>query len=174
MTHEVNTRVLGSDVSLQFSAPWAAYWLAFLRILTGWWVLNSGLGKVLEWPFQAKGYLLNASGGTVLEPVLVFVGNTAPLLAFTEFMVPVGEVLIGVGLIFGGFVRLASFFGTFLMGLFYFTNADWAASGIGSELMGMLLFITIALFGAGRVLGVDQWLESMDWAQSRWARLLLG
>lgn len=174
MTHEINTNVLGSDVSLRFSAPWAAYWLAFLRVIIGWYIFNSGLGKILEWPFDASGYLLHGSAGTVLEPLLVFVGNTGPLLAITNFMVPVGEVLIGVGLIFGGFVRLAAFFGTLLMGFFYFTNADWAGSGISIEIAAMLLFMTLAVFGAGRVLGVDQYLESMDWAQNRWARLLMG
>lgn len=174
MTHEINTNVLGSDVSLSFSAPWAAYWLAFLRIIIGWYIFNSGMSKVLDWPFDASGYLLHGSAGTVLEPLLVFVGNTGPLLAVTNFMVPVGEVLIGVGLMFGAFVRLASFFGALLMGFFYFTNADWTGGAISIEIAAMLLFITVAVFGAGRVLGIDQYLESMDWAQNRWARLLMG
>ena len=175
MTHELQTNVLGSDVSLRFSAPWAAYWLAFVRILTGWWVLNSGLGKLLNWPFNAAGWLNSpAVQGTTLEPLMVFVGNTPILVELSNVMVPVGEFLIGIGLIFGGFVRLASFFGTLLMALFYFANVDLTGSAVSSELMGMLLFMTLAVFGAGRVLGIDQWLESMDWAQSRWARLLLG
>ncbi|MGM0398752.1 MAG: DoxX family protein [Halobacteriota archaeon] len=174
MTQEINTTVLGSDVSLRFSAPWAAYWLAFVRILTGWYIFRSGLTKILDWPFDASGYLLQGSAGTVLEPLLVFVGNTGPLLAVTNFMVPVGELLIGVGLIFGGFVRLASFFGALLMGFFYFTNADWAAGAFTIEIAAMLLFMTLAVFGAGRVFGIDRYLESMNWAQNRWARLLMG
>lgn len=173
MTQEMHTNLFGSHVSLRFSAPWAAYWLAFVRVLTGWYVLHSGMGKVFNWPFDASGYLLH-SGGTVLEPILVFIGNTGPLLAVTNFMVPVGELLIGIGLIFGGFVRLASFFGALLMSFFYFTNQGWTGSAVSVELMAIILFITLAVFGAGRVFGIDQYLESMNWAQSRWARLLMG
>lgn len=174
MTQEINTQVPGSEVTLRFSAPWAAYWLAFVRVLIGWYIFRSGLSKVLSWPFDASGYLLHQSGGTVLEPLLVFVGNTGPLLAITNFMVPVGELLIGLGLMFGAFVRLASFFGTLLMGFFYFTNAEWGAGAFSIEIAAMLLFMTVAVFGAGRVLGIDGYLESMDWAQNRWARLLMG
>lgn len=174
MTHELQTNVLGSDVSLRFSAPWAAYWLAFVRILTGWWMFHAGLTKVMEWPFDASGYLLYASGGTVLEPVLVFVGNNGALLAFSNFMVPVGELLIGLGVMIGGFTRLASFFGAFLMVFFYFTNAGWGHGLFNGDLMGLILFITLAVFGAGRVFGLDQYLEKMNWAQSRWARLMMG
>lgn len=174
MTQEMHTNVFGSHVSLRFSAPWAAYWLALVRVLTGWYIFHSGMSKVIEWPFDASGYLLHGSSGTVLEPLLVFIGNTGPLLAVTNFMVPVGELLIGLGLMFGAFVRLASFFGALLMGFFYFTNADWAGGAFSVEIMAMVLFITLAVFGAGRVLGIDQYLESMNWAQSRWARLLMG
>jgi len=174
MTHELNTSVLGSDVSLRFNAPWAAYWLAFLRILTGWWMMHGGLTKLMEWPFSAKGYMLFASQGTVLAPVLQLFGNNPTLLAFTDVMIPVGEFLIGLGVLLGALTRLAAFFGAFLMTFFYFTNADWGHGLFSGDMMGLLLFITIAIFGAGRVFGVDQWLEQMDWAQSRWARLILG
>ena len=174
MTHEMQANVLGSDVSLRFSAPWAAYWLAILRVVTGFWMFHGGLTKLMEWPFSAEGYLLYASGGTVLEPVLVAFGNSAPLLAFTNVMIPVGEFLIGVGVMFGAFTRLASFFGAFLMAFFYFTNAGWGHGMSNGELAGTLMFVTLAIFGAGRVLGVDQYLEKMNWAQSRWARLIMG
>ncbi|MFB6094807.1 MAG: DoxX family protein [Halanaeroarchaeum sp.] len=173
MTHEINTNVLGSDVSLRFSAPWAAYWLALVRIIVGFWLFHGGFTKLLEWPFSAKGYLLFASKGTVLAPVLQFFGNNAVLLTFTEWMIPIGEFLIGLGLIFGAFTRLAAFFGAFLLTFFYFTNAGWAHGMVNGELTGVLMYMTLALFGAGRVWGIDQYLEKMDWAQSRWARLIM-
>jgi thiosulfate dehydrogenase [quinone] large subunit len=46
---------------------------------------------------------------------------------------------------------------------------------VNGDLMGLLLFVTVAVFGAGRVWGVDQYLERTDWAQnSRIAPYLLG
>ncbi|MFB6124356.1 MAG: DoxX family protein [Halanaeroarchaeum sp.] len=173
MTHEINTTVFGSDVSLSFSAPWAAYWLAFVRVLVGWMMLHAGLEKLM-YGFSAKGYLLFASKGTVLGPVLQLFGSNPTLLAFTNFMIPVGEFLIGLGVLLGALTRLASYFGAFLMTFFYFTNAGWENGMVNGDLMVLLMFITVAVFGAGRVWGIDQWLEQMDWAQSRWARLLLG
>ncbi|MFB6069920.1 MAG: DoxX family membrane protein [Halanaeroarchaeum sp.] len=158
---------------MSFSAPWAAYWLALIRILSGFWLFHGGLTKLMEWPFSAKGYLLFASKGTVLGPLLQAFGNSPALLAFTNFMIPVGEFLIGLGLMFGALTRLAAFFGAFLLSFFYFTNAGWAHGMVNGELAGVLLYMTLALFGAGSVFGVDQWLREMDWAQSRWARLIL-
>lgn len=173
MTHEINTTVLGTDVSLDFSAPWAAYWLAFVRIIVGFAMFHAGLEKLI-YGFNAQGYLMFASKGTVLAPILTTFGSNPTLLAFTNFMIPLGEFLIGVGVLFGVLTRLAAYFGAFLMTFFYFTNADWANGMVSGDFYMLLLFITIAVFGAGRVWGVDQWLEGMDWAQSRWARLILG
>ncbi|NIS32311.1 MAG: quinol oxidase, partial [Actinobacteria bacterium] len=72
-------------------------------------------------------------------------------------------------------VRLASFFGAFLLFFFYFTNHGWTHGMANGELWGIMLFVLLAVLGAGRVYGVDQYLESMDWARdSRFARYLLG
>jgi len=42
-------------------------------------------------------------------------------------------------------------------------------------LMGLVLFVTIIVFGAGRVWGVDSYLETTDLVGNRpWLRYLLG
>jgi thiosulfate dehydrogenase [quinone] large subunit len=53
-------------------------------------------------------------------------------------MIPVGETLIGLGLIVGGLVRLASFFGGVLMVFFYLGNASWSHGFVNGDLMGLL------------------------------------
>jgi len=171
--YQVNTDVLDDHVSLDSDGPWAGYRLAFTRILVGYWLLHAGLSKLLV-GFSVQGYLQFASVGAISHPVMVAFTSGAGL-AFVNSTIPVGEFLIGLGLVVGALVRLASFFGSFLMFFFYFTDHEWAHGFVSSDLVGLLLLITIAVFGAGRVWGLDEWLESMDWAKnSRWARYLLG
>jgi thiosulfate dehydrogenase [quinone] large subunit len=170
-TVELDTRLLGSDVNLELSGAWASYWVAFLRLLTGYWFLHAGLTKLMEWPFSAQGYMAHATG--VLAPIEHWFAANAVWLP--NVMVPVGEFLIGLGLIVGCLTRLAAFNGALLMAFFYFTNHGWAHGMVNGDLMGLLLFVTVAVFGAGRVWGVDQYLERTDWAQnSRIAPYLLG
>ena len=178
MTQTIQARLFGSDLSLELNGEWAAYWLFILRVITGWWMLHAGLTKlwetyVLGEPFAADWFIQFASQGTILEPVLMLFNNPAGI-AFTNFMIPWGEFLIGAGILLGAFTRLAAFFGAFLMVFFFAVNADWAHGLLSSDLMGLVLFITIGIFGAGRIWGVDQYLEKMSWAQSYRMRLLLG
>ncbi|UHQ95971.1 hypothetical protein HYG82_21065 [Natrinema halophilum] len=82
-------------------------------------------------------------------------------------MIPLGEFLIGLGLILGVLVRLAAFFGGVLMTLFYLGNADWAHGYVNGDLLGLLLFVIIGAFAAGRILGVDAVLEQTEFVQQR-------
>jgi thiosulfate dehydrogenase [quinone] large subunit len=172
-TREIDTNVLGSDVSFTLSGPWSAYWLFFLRVLTGWWMLHAGLTKLLEGPFQAGGYLEFATAGTVVGPVTTWIAGNAVWLP--NMLIPIGEFLIGLGVLVGCMTRLASFFGAFLMVFFYFGNSGWAHGMFSGDMMGMLLFMTLAVFGAGRVMGIDQYLEKTNFVKNnRWLRYLLG
>ncbi|WP_277554696.1 DoxX family membrane protein [Halobaculum limi] len=134
----------------------ATYWLVALRLITGWWFLQAGVTKLLApEPFAAGGWLANATGASPIHGLFVWVTNTPWLLAFTDVAIPVGETLIGLGLIVGALVRLAAFFGGVLMVLFYLGNADWAHGYVNGDLLGLVAFITIGTVAAGRVLGVD-------------------
>jgi len=153
----------------------AGYWVAVLRVLTGYWMLHAGLGKYLAAePFSAQGWLVNATGGSPIHGFLMWAGQTPWMLGFTNFMIPLGETLIGLGLVVGGLVRLASFFGAFLMVFFYLGNASWSHGLVNGDLMGLMLFVTMGVLGAGRVLGIDSIIEDMDFADSRVAKYLLG
>ena len=163
----VQTRLLGRDVSFDVSEVWLAYWLVLMRLMVGWWLLHAGLDKFFAWPFDASWFVSGAAAGTSLGPVVTLFSEGAAL-AFVNVMIPLGQTLIGLGLIVGALTRLASFFGAVLMTFFYFINGEtggWAHGVVTGELLGLLLFSMIATLGAGRVLGVDAYLAQTGFVE---------
>ncbi|MEZ3117703.1 DoxX family membrane protein [Halobaculum sp. MBLA0147] len=137
----------------------ASYWLAFLRLVTGWWFFHAGVTKLLEdgLAFTYGPVYLKNMTGTALGPLPVLMGeHLAPLI---QAGVPLGETAIGLGLMAGVLVRLASFFGVFFMTLFWVGNAGFSHGLVNSDFMGLLLFATLMVFAAGRHYGLDAVLE---------------
>ncbi|MGA9399788.1 DoxX family membrane protein [Haladaptatus sp.] len=183
MVENVNTSLLGREVSFDFSGPWSSYVIVLTRLLVGWWFTAAGLEKFANlWygpaeSFDASGWLVH---GTTAAPgwlhgFLVWAGNTGWLLAFANVMIPLGELLIGLGVLFGVLTRLASFFGAFLLFFFYLGGADFANGYVTGELLGILLFMQLIVFGAGRIWGLDAIIEGTDFVNDHtWMRYLLG
>ena len=168
MTTEIDTKLLGRDVSFTLAEPWLAYWLVIMRFAVGWWLLHAGLDKLFNWPFDASWFVGGAAQGTILGPFVTMFSDGA-LLTFTNYAVPVGQTLIGLGLILGALTRAAAFFGGVLMLFFYFINGEtggWAHGVITGEFLGIVIFGMIATLGAGRVLGVDAWLAETDFVKN--------
>ena len=143
----------------ELSSPLGAYWLAFLRVVTGWWFFHAGVTKLVE-NGLAFGYgptYLQGMTGTALGPVPVWMGNNLAWLI--EPMVPLGETLIGLGLMLGVLLRVAALFGGVFMTLFWVGNAGFGHGLVNSDLMGLLLFATMIVFAAGRYYGIDAILE---------------
>ena len=156
---------LSEEFEFELSGPLAGYWLAFLRIVTGWWFFHAGVTKLIE-DGLAYGYgpiYLQGMGDTSIGPLAVWMGNN--LAWFVEAMVPLGETLIGLGLLFGVLVRLASFFGVFFMALFWVGNAGFGHGVVNGDLMGMLLFMTLMVFAAGRYFGLDAIIERLSFVE---------
>ncbi|MFP4590615.1 MAG: DoxX family protein [Halobacteriales archaeon] len=151
-------------MSFPVAEPWFAYWLVIMRLAVGWWMLHSGLDKFFAWPFDAGFFVGDTAANTTLGP-FVTLFSEGILLEFVNIMIPLGQTLIGLGLILGALTRLASFFGAFLMMFFFFINGEtggWSHGVITAELLGLLIFAMIATLGAGRVLGVDAYLARLD------------
>ena len=168
---------LANPVEFDLQGTLAGYWVAVLRVVTGYWFLHAGITKfafIAGEPFSAQGYLVNAPAASPIQGFLVWAGQTPWLLEFTNFMIPVGETLIGLGLVAGALVRLASFFGGVLMVFFYLGNASWSHGLVNGDLMGLMLFVTLGILGAGRVLGLDAILEKTELGKKRIAKFLLG
>ena len=170
------TTVFGAGDYLQRAGTGATSLLVAVRLVVGYWFLHAGWTKfafVAGEPFDATGYLANAE--SPIAWLFEVVAGTSWLLEFTNFMIPLGEFLIGLGILLGALTRLAAFFGGFLMVLFYLGNADWAHGFVNGDLMGLLLFGVVGVLATGRVLGVDAALEDTTVVHQRpWLRYLLG
>lgn len=171
---KVDTTLFGSNVSYSVDGRWLAYWSFLLRLIVGWWLFHAGIHKLLESGVSYNAKWFVTQEGLVLSPVMnVF--SDGLLYGFVQFMVPVGETLIGLGLLVGCLVRLASFFGAFLMIFFVTTNRDWANGFVNGDLMGLLLFATMIVLAAGRIWGIDAYLEQTSVVKNNpWLRYLLG
>jgi len=151
---------LGNDLELGLDEPLTAYWLAIIRVVTGWWFFHAGATKLIEsgLSYTYGTTFLRSMEGTVLGPVPALMANHLAWLI--EPGVPLFETLIGLGLIFGALTRLAAVGGIVFMTLFWVGNAAFGHGLVTSELLGLMLFATVIVVGAGRHYGVDGYLES--------------
>jgi thiosulfate dehydrogenase [quinone] large subunit len=142
----------------------SAWFVLALRLMMGYAFLHAGLSKVLEGGFAAQGYLVHAAGtnGNPLEGMFVWMGTTEWFVAFANVAVPWGEVLIGLGLLVGALVRLAALFGALMMLMFYFGNWSIEHGLINGDFAYMLVFLAVAAFGAGRIIGLDSLIERYE------------
>ncbi|MDG5777883.1 DoxX family protein [Haloarculaceae archaeon H-GB1-1] len=142
----------------------SAWFVLALRLMMGYAFLHAGYGKLAAAePFGAAGYLMNAvPEASPLYGVFQWMGTTPWVVEFLNVAVPWGELLIGLGLLVGALTRLAAFWGAFMMLMFYFSNWDVAHGFINGDFAYMLVFLAVAAFGAGRILGLDAYIEKMD------------
>jgi thiosulfate dehydrogenase [quinone] large subunit len=155
----------GTDVGL--ATPLAGYWVAILRVVTGWWFFHAGVTKLLE-NGLAFGYgpmYLKGMTGTALGPLPVWMGENLAWLIKPG--VPLFETLIGLALMAGLLTRLAAFGGAFFMTLFWVGNAGFGHGVVNGDLMGLLLFVTMGVLAAGRYFGLDALVEDTDFVRNR-------
>jgi len=175
-TNQSTVTLLGARHDFEYADSVAGYTTLLVRLVVGYWFLQAGWTKfafVAGEPFSAAGYLANAD--SPIAWLFAIVAETPWLLEFTNVMIPVGEFLIGLGILLGALTRLAAFFGGFLMVLFYLGNADWGHGLVNADLMGLLLFVIVGTFAAGRIMGVDAVLEDTEFVEQRpKLRYLLG
>lgn len=141
----------------------SAWFVLALRLMIGYAFAHAGVAKIVE-PFDARGYLLFAvpeNGGPAVEFLQLFATNDL-LLQFVNVAVPWGELAIGLALIFGVLTRFAAFWGAVMMLMFYLGNWDVAHGVINGDFAYMLVFLAVAAFGAGRILGLDAYIEQYE------------
>lgn len=178
MTHDtkrIDTALFGRPVSFELDGPWTSYWMVFLRLIMGWWFFAAGLGKILEYGvfYDAHGWMMFATEGTIIYPITAWFAANAVWLP--NLMIPWGQLAIGLGLLLGCLTRLAAANGALLMTFFYLGNADWGNGFVNGDLFGLLLFLTLIIVGAGRVFGIDAYLEQTELVQkNKWLRYLMG
>ncbi|MFB6172810.1 MAG: DoxX family protein [Haloarculaceae archaeon] len=182
-THEVRLESrLGGFTAKGKLHTLSVWFILALRLMMGLAFLQSGLDKLLSGSFSAAGYLTGAvpSAGSPLTGLFVSMGNTPWFVSFVNVAVPWGETLIGLGLLVGALTRLAAFWGAFMMLMFYFANWDIQHGYINGDFAYMLVFLSVAAFGAGRILGLDAYIEQYEVGgvplveRYPWARYVLG
>ncbi len=157
---------LSTEFEFDTVGPLAASWLALLRLVTGWWFFHAGVTKLIEdgLAFTYGPMYLKGMTGTALGPLPVWMGENLGWLI--QAGVPLGETLIGLGLMAGVLVRLASVFGAFFMVLFWIGNAGFGHGLVNGDFMGLLLFVTMIVFATGRYYGLDGIIEQTALVQN--------
>ena len=177
----VKTRVFGYDVEFPYAKRGVGYALVATRLVMGWILFWGGLSKIVDPSWSAAGYLANA-----VHPSNPFVEVFASMAgsALVDWLVMLGLLLTGLGLLLGVATRLCAFFASIMMLLF------WAAAlqggllaflplehgfVINEHVLYVMVLWGLSAFGAGQILGVDGWLRKKAFVQERaWLRYVLG
>lgn len=139
---------------------YASYLVLFLRLYIGYQWVTSAIGKITG-GFDSTGYLSNI----VANPVVGFDGAAIYPL-YTNFiehfalpnaelfnvLVPWGELLIGLGLLFGTLTTTAAFFGLLMNFMFFFGGTV----STNPKFILIQFIILVAGANAGRI-GGDRW-----------------
>ena len=152
---------LDEAFAFDIGGPIAKYWVAVLRVITGWWFFHAGVTKLIEdgLAFTYGPIYMEGMTGTALGPLPVWMANNLAWLI--EPGVPVFETLIGLAIMAGVLTRLAAFGGAFFMTLFWVGNAGFGHGVVTGDFMGLLLFVTVAALAAGRYYGLDAIIEQL-------------
>ncbi|WP_239616016.1 DoxX family protein [Cohnella mopanensis] len=154
---------------------WAAVALTLIRIYLGWQWIEAGWHKLTgSETFSAAGFLKNAIANPIADKATkeaifptytAFLENFAlPNVKIINFLIPLGEFLVGLGLIVGGLTAAAAFFGLLMNFLFLF--AGTLSTNPWLLLIGVIVFIGGA--NAGKF-GLDYYL--LPWIRKGWAAL---
>ena len=141
---------------------YAAGLMVILRLVVGWAWLEAGYHKLKD-GFDATGFLKGAIANPVVErgtneliyPNFAnFLEHVAlPNVKAINIMIPLGEFLVGIGLIVGGLTAVAAFFGLLMNFMFLF--AGTVSTNPWLVLLGAI--ILIAGTNAGKF-GLDYYL----------------
>jgi thiosulfate dehydrogenase [quinone] large subunit len=152
---------------------WAAAAVTLLRLYVGWEWMHHGWDK-LTGGFDAGGFLIyavahpvadKATGAALFPNYTYFLEHFAlPNVKLINFLIPLGEFLIGVGLILGGLTLTAAFFGMMLNFLFLF--AGTVSTNPWLLVLGFVIFTAGA--NAGRF-GLDGYV--MPLLRKAWGRM---
>ncbi|WP_029601764.1 DoxX family protein [Natronobacterium lacisalsi] len=142
----------------------SAWFVVALRFVMGGMILFAGLGKVLDWPFDASGFLVHGvDPASPVSGLYAAMAANPALMEVINVVVPATQLLIGVALIAGAFVRLAALGGAMQMVLFYLGGweGEWLAL-FDSTLIYAVAFLALGAFAAGRIAGLDRYIEGIN------------
>ena len=130
--------------------------LFLLRISIGVLFFWAGYTKLIDPAWSAAGYIAGSKTLTGFYSWLLQPG----ILPVINFLNEWGLTLIGLALILGIFVRLASFFGIVIM-IFYYIPIFPSFHGLIDEhIIYSAAFLVLMSFGAGEILTASTWIQT--------------
>lgn len=167
-TRRIQAELFGEETRFEYSETWVGYSLLGLRLVMAWVFLQAGVEKLLDPEWSAAGYLNNAiADANPFAPMFEAMAGAA----WVDPLVIYGQLLIGLALLVGALVRWSAFWGTMMMLLFWMSSLEGGLLAglpvehgyvVNSDVVYMLLLFGLGAFGAGRILGVDRYLEDTD------------
>jgi len=158
-------RVSGQQLQNGFQPRSFHIILFILRIVLGGVMLEAGLNKLLSGDFSISGYVSHGSG-----PFANWFAHFVSASTTLSQLVMWGEILVGVALISGAFLRFGSFWGALMMVLYYLPYLPPENGWVSQQIIYMLIFITLMFSGSGYFLGIDRLAKNLEkkWPGLRW------
>jgi predicted dehydrogenase/uncharacterized membrane protein YphA (DoxX/SURF4 family) len=148
--------------------------LVALRWLVGWHFLYEGIAKLVNPYWTSADYL--ASAHWLFQGWFHSLAASPGALAVVDFLNVWGLILIGLGLVFGGFTRVAAACGIALLAMYYVVDPPFAGSPsvgpaegsyliVNKTLIELVALVILVVFPTGHLVGLDRWLRR--WIGSR-------
>lgn len=153
-SHQIGIAILRIVVGIIFL--WAGFEKVFIpEPWSAAGFLQFGTGGSLGWPFVSG----EVAEGTIFNPTHGFWSEMATnegAMSVINFLVPFGQIGIGVGLILGLLTRFSAAMGTLMMLFFFLAAWDFAFGVVNQHLTYALVTAVLGIIGAGNYLGLDR------------------
>ncbi len=130
-----------------------------LRLALAYEFLHGGIAKLIDTTYLASPGLIGFGASSAPSPWIQAV-LTMLLANYQAFLllIAVGELLIGLSMLVGGFTRLGVIGGVVMQWTFLFLLGWLSVSTFGINFVGAIAFMVIGMYQAGRYVGLDQYI----------------
>ena len=167
-------QLFGRTATMQYSERFMGYAILSLRLIMGWILFYAGVDKLLDPDWSAE-YLLVEAASLDIPLAGLWAVLAADWLWLIDPLNVWGQTLIGLCFLLGAFVRIAAALGIVMMTLYYFAHLplEWGFV-VDYHVVYIVIMFGLGAVGAGRLLGLDYYLEQNLPIPQPWSRRLLG
>ena len=142
--------------------------LVILRIVIGWHFLYEGISKLYTPDWTSEGYLTVSKW--IFSGFFHWIASNPFVLKAVDLLNIWGLILIGLGLMFGCFTRIASISGIVLLSLYYFANPPFIGMDFGiitegnyliidKNLVELFALVVLTFIPTGTFIGLDRYIN---------------